>query len=61
MRADKPLWLLVGSVSVVAERVASADPATEEVAPITGTHVVVASLASCGEELERRSRTWASR
>jgi hypothetical protein len=118
MRVDKPLWLLVGGVSVVAERVAGAvsrrgdidhpeptagaDPAADEAAPITGTHVVlgslaalarvgaavgqqasrivrrqeptwngalvsargrvvVASLASRGEELERRSRAWASR
>lgn len=94
MRVDKPLWLLVGGVSVVAEQVAGAvsrrgnldhpkptagaDPAAEAAAPITGTHVllgslaapalvsargrvVVASLASRGEELERRSRAWAGR
>jgi hypothetical protein len=118
VRVDKPIWLLVGGASIVAERVvgavsrrgevgrpeptAGSDAAAEEAAPVTGAHVVlgslaalaragaavghragrivrrheptwdaalvsargrvvVASLASRGEDLERRSRAWAGR
>jgi hypothetical protein len=52
MRVDKPLWLLIGGASIVAERVAGA---------VARRGDVVASLASRGEELERRSRARASR
>jgi hypothetical protein len=52
MRVDMPLWLLVGGVSIVAERVADAVARRGE---------LVASVTARGEEAGRRYRARASR
>lgn len=77
MRVAKPLWLLIGGASIVAERVVGAvaqrdavdrpeptagpGPAAGEVPPVTGVRAVLGSLTSRGEELDRRSRARAGR
>jgi hypothetical protein len=68
MRVDKPLWLLVGGVSIVAERVGGAvgrivrgHESTWNAAFVSARgREVVASLATRGEQVERRFRARAS-